>query len=42
MSYFMSNEIIKKNEESWTHNLAVDVRRRLDMPITLVNKDFGA
>ena len=29
----MSNEIIKKNEESWTQNLAVQVRRRRNMPI---------
>ena len=33
MSYFMSNEIIKKNAESWTQNLTLDVRRRLDIPI---------
>ena len=33
MSYFMSNEIIKKNGESWTQNLAADVRRKRDMPI---------
>jgi len=33
MSHFMSNEIIKKNKESWTQNLAVDVRIRRYMPI---------
>ena len=33
MAYYKSSEMIKKNVESWTQNLAVDATRRRDIPI---------